>query len=93
MPSWHLYIVRCRDGSLYCGVSVDVARRVLEHNGSASRASKYCWSRRPVELVVSVPCSSRGHALRAEAAFKGLPVARKREILTPVALNLFILEL
>lgn len=47
---YHVYLVRCSDGSLYCGATTDVARRVREHNESP-HGSRYCRSRRPVELA------------------------------------------
>ncbi len=48
--SWHLYMVRCADNSLYCGITTDIVRRVKEHNGS-KRGARYTSKRRPVVLV------------------------------------------
>lgn len=67
---WWVYLVRCGDGSLYTGVTLDVARRVAQHN--AGRASKYTRSRRPVELVYRERQPDRGAALRRELAIKAL---------------------
>lgn len=47
--TWRAYLVRCGDGSLYAGVSTDVARRVAEH--AAGRGARYTRSRPPVELA------------------------------------------
>jgi putative endonuclease len=76
--TWFLYAVLCVDGSLYCGVTVDVPRRVEEHNGKGKRGARYTRSRRPVELVGSRPAGkTRGEAQRAEARFKRLSRAKK----------------
>lgn len=49
MSSWSVYIARCRDGSLYTGISTDVSRRIQQHN--AGKGAAYTRSRRPIELV------------------------------------------
>jgi len=76
--SWWLYVVECSDGTLYCGVTTSISRRVREHNTS-HRGAKYTRSRRPVCLVYSEQCSSRSDALRREAAFKRM--SRKQKLL------------
>lgn len=66
--SWHVYLLTCADGALYCGVTTDVARRVAEHNaGTASRCTR---ARLPVSLSASAPCADKGAALRLELAVK-----------------------
>ena len=49
--NWIVYLLRCSDNSLYCGISNDVTRRVATHN--AGQGAKYTKSRRPVELVAT----------------------------------------
>ena len=49
---YYLYILKCSDGTLYTGITVDLKRRVGEHNTSKLGA-KYTRSRRPVKLVYS----------------------------------------
>ena len=66
-----VYLLRCADGTLYCGWTVDVERRVAAHN--AGRASRYTRSRLPVELVWSRPLPDRAAAMREEARIKRLP--------------------
>ena len=46
MSDWHVYIVRCADGSLYTGVAIDVRARIATHN--AGQGAKYTRGRRPV---------------------------------------------
>ena len=49
-PSWHLYVIRCSDDTLYTGITTDVKRRIKEHNYSR-KAAKYTRIRRPVQLA------------------------------------------
>jgi putative endonuclease len=65
-----VYLLRCADGSLYCGWTVDVAQRLAAHN--AARASRYTRSRLPVELVWWRPMPDRATAQREELRIKGL---------------------
>jgi putative endonuclease len=68
---WFVYVVRCRDGSLYTGVSVDVDARISQHN--AGRGARYTRSRLPVRLVHTERKRSRSTAQSREAAIKALP--------------------
>jgi putative endonuclease len=74
-----VYMLRCRDGSLYTGWSNDVERRLKVHR--AGRASRYTASRLPVELVLSLPMPDRGAAMREEARIKRLTRAEKLALL------------
>jgi putative endonuclease len=75
MASWFVYIVRCRDGSLYTGISTDVEARLATHN--AGRGARYTRARRPVDLLWVERKRNRSYALRREAAIKALPRAAK----------------
>ncbi len=79
--SWSLYLLRCRDGSLYAGISLDPVRRCMEHNQQASRASRYVWSRRPAELVWQRTVASQSQALQLEYRLKRLSKAAKERLL------------
>jgi putative endonuclease len=70
-----VYMLRCRDGSLYTGWSTDVRRRMTRH--CAGNASRYTASRLPVELVYVVGLSDRTAARREEARIKALDRAGK----------------
>ena len=76
---WFVYLVECADGTLYCGATTDVSRRLTEHNRGT--ASRYTRGRRPVALVSYAPCSDRASALVLEAAVKKLPRGKKRAFL------------
>ena len=70
-----VYLLRCADGSLYTGWTVDVERRLAAH--AAGAASRYTRSRLPVELLASFPMADAGAARREEARVKRLPRAAK----------------
>ena len=75
--AWSVYMLRCVDGSLYTGITTDLARRVAEHNGEGGPGARYTRSRRPVQLVYVEAVASRAEAARREAAIKRLDRARK----------------
>ena len=77
---YHLYILECADGTLYTGITVDVKRRVGEHN-SSKRGAKYTRARRPVKLVYSKKFRNRSTASKAEARIKKLSRTEKLEML------------
>ncbi|MFA4818828.1 MAG: GIY-YIG nuclease family protein [Patescibacteria group bacterium] len=68
---YHLYILKCVDGTLYAGITVDLARRVKEHNLS-KRGAKYTRGRRPVKLVYAKKFCHRSTASVAESRIKKL---------------------
>ena len=72
---WTVYILRCRDGSLYTGITTDLARRVAEHN--AGRGAAYTATHRPVAVVWDRRARSRSAALKREVAIKRLTRAEK----------------
>jgi len=75
---WFVYLVRCRDGSLYTGITTDPQSRVRAHN--AGRGAKYTRARAPVTLVHVEPARGRARALRRESAIKRWPRARKERL-------------
>ncbi|HLU70004.1 MAG TPA: GIY-YIG nuclease family protein [Fibrobacteria bacterium] len=79
MSVWNVYLLKCRDDSLYCGIATSVARRVAAHN--AGKGAKYVVAaRRPVVCVWTRRVRGHGEALRLEYWLKRLPVAQKRLI-------------
>jgi len=81
MFDWYLYLVRCRDGSLYTGITTDVARRFAEHEGSADAGAKYLRGRGPLTLVFYKKLGSRGLALGVESKVKKLSKDKKEELI------------
>lgn len=80
MGDWFLYMLRCRDGSLYTGVTTDVDRRLAEHASGGPRSAKYLRGRGPVALAFSALIGSRSRALSAERWVKAQPRRIKDEI-------------
>src|SRR5687768_15476413 len=76
---WFVYVLRCADGTLYTGVTNDLARRCRQHN--AGTASRYTRGRLPVALAYHEAHASRGRAQRREAAVKRLPRRAKESLL------------
>lgn len=77
MP-WFVYLVRCKDGSLYTGITKDVAARVARHN--AGTGAKYTRSRLPVVLVYTKKMRSETAARKREATLKRLPKKEKEAL-------------
>lgn len=77
-PLWYVYLLECRDGTLYCGITCDLERRVAQHNGLVPGGARYTRGRRPVRLTASLSCPDKSTALRLERAVKARPRAEKR---------------
>lgn len=81
---YYLYILECSDLSLYTGITVDLDRRVLEHN-TAKNGAKYTKARRPVRLVYSKQFRNRSLASKAEIKIKKLSRLQKQELVARFA--------
>ena len=79
MADAYVYLLRCADGSLYCGWTNDLERRVRAHN--AGRGSKYTRARRPVTLVWHEKCESKEAALSREWHLKRLTREEKIQLI------------
>ena len=75
MNGWLVYILECRDGTMYTGITVDLDLRLAVH--ASGSASKYTRSRLPVRLVYQETHPTRSSALRREAGIKKLSRAGK----------------
>jgi len=73
--NWYCYLLRCADGTLYCGITNDLDKRLAAHN--AGTASKYTRVRMPVKLVFVEECGDRSAASKREMEIKGLKRADK----------------
>jgi putative endonuclease len=72
---WSVYLARCADGTLYCGIARDVAARIAAHD--AGRGAKYTRGRGPLAVIATRRCRAVGNALRIERAVKQLTRAEK----------------
>jgi len=78
-PRWLVYLLRCRDGSLYTGITNDLPKRLKTH--AAGKASRYTRSRLPVTLAYTETQPSKSKALRREAAIKNLSRRQKDNLI------------
>jgi len=77
---YHLYIVKCADDTLYTGITVDLDRRIKEHNDSKLGA-KYTRARRPIKIVYSKKFRNRSLASKEENRIKNLSREEKLELI------------
>ena len=77
--SWNVYMLRCKDGSLYTGYTDDPERRLAVHN--SGKGAKYTRSRLPVTLVYKETFSDKSEALRREVAIKKMKKEAKEALL------------
>ncbi|MHB8105317.1 MAG: GIY-YIG nuclease family protein [Dehalococcoidales bacterium] len=76
---WIFYIVKCRDGSLYSGITKDIEHRIKEHN--LGRGAKYTSGRRPVKLVYSEKYNNVSEAGKRESEIKSWPRVKKEQLI------------
>lgn len=76
--SWYVYMLRCRDNSLYTGYTDDVKRREAVHN--SGKGAKYTKSRLPVKLVYFEQYEDRSQAMKREFAIKQLTKVQKEQL-------------
>lgn len=74
---WVVYLLECADGSLYCGITNNLERRLAQHNGLLRGGARCTRGRRPVALVASAMRRDRGEALKLEARVKKMPKKNK----------------
>ena len=81
MSDWYLYLIRCRDSTLYTGISTDVDRRLAQHQGEGSTGSRYLKGRGPLNLVFKEKVGSKSLALKLEHRVKKMSKARKEKLI------------
>jgi len=79
---WQVYLLQCADQSLYAGVTTDLGRRLLQHNGQLAGGARYTKARRPVALVWSEACNSRSDAQQREHALRRLSREQKLALIS-----------
>jgi putative endonuclease len=80
---WYVYVARCADGTLYCGIARDVAQRIAAHD--AGTGARYTRGRGPLEVLVVRRCRDHGRALRLEYAIKQLTRVQKEALVAAPA--------
>ncbi|MBL1143212.1 MAG: GIY-YIG nuclease family protein [Proteobacteria bacterium] len=81
MSNWKVYLLRCSDNSLYTGITLDLNRRLNEHNHDDRLASAYTRARRPVTIVYQESHTDRSSASKREAVIKKMPKAEKEKMI------------
>ena len=82
MSDWYLYLIRCQDNSLYCGITTDVDRRIKEHQAGGAKAARYLRGRRPLVLAFQSRAGTRSQALKLEYRVKQLTRDRKEQLIS-----------
>jgi putative endonuclease len=77
--AWCVYLLRCGDGTLYCGIAKDVALRLEAHR--SGKGAKYTKGRGPLDLVYVEPCSNQSAALRREREIKRMDRDKKLKLI------------
>ena len=77
--TWYLYILRCKDGTLYTGITTDVEKRFQTHQ--SAKGAKYTRGRNPLELVYREKCGTHSDALRREWEVKQLSREQKQALI------------
>jgi predicted GIY-YIG superfamily endonuclease len=77
--TWWLYLLRCADDTLYCGIALDVEARLQQH--SEGKGAKYTRGRGPLVLVYREACGTKAEALRRERIIKRLKRPAKEALI------------
>ena len=80
LNSWFLYMVRCKDSSLYTGITTDVERRFKEHQGGGPKSAKSLRGKGPLSLALFEKMPNQSAALKLEYKIKQLPKAIKEQL-------------
>lgn len=76
---WYVYILRCKDGTFYSGISEDVEKRLALHN--RGKGAKFTRRKRPLELLYTEQCDSKSRALSREIEIKNLSRENKLRLI------------
>ena len=76
---WYLYILKCKDGTFYTGITNDVEKRLEMHR--SGKGAKYTRGRGPLELVYTEECENHSQALKREYEVKKLPKEQKLQLI------------
>lgn len=78
---WYVYLLRCKDNSLYAGITIDISRRLHEHNHTKLGA-KYTRAKRPVTLAFIESSSNKSTASKREYQIRKLTKIKKEELVS-----------
>ena len=83
---YYVYVLRCKDGTLYCGQTNNLKKRIEEHNFSKTKSAKYTKGRRPVTCIYFEKYKTKSLALKREYTIKTL-TKKQKEILVHTSLK------
>ena len=79
--NWLIYILKCGDGSLYCGITNNLEKRLKQHKGEIKGGAKYTRSHRPCKLVYKEKSASRSEASQRESVIKKMSKDEKQSLI------------
>ena len=86
--NWLIYILKCVDGSLYCGITNNIEKRLKQHKGEIIGGAKYTRSHWPCKLVYEEKSASRSEALQREAVIKKMSRDEKQALINLFSENI-----
>ena len=86
--NWLIYILKCKDSSLYCGITNNLAKRLKQHKGEVKGGAKYTRSHWPCKLVYKEKSSSRSEALQRELVIKKMSKDEKQALINSARENI-----
>ena len=86
--NWLIYILECGDGSLYCGITNNLEKRLKQHKGEIKGGAKYTRSHWPCKLVYEEKSASRSEALQREIIIKKMSKNEKQALINLVSENI-----
>ena len=75
---WFVYLIECRNGSIYTGIAIDVAARYAAH--AAGKGARYTRAHPPHKLLAAIAYPDRASALKEEYRIKRLTPENKRKL-------------
>ena len=85
--NWLIYILKCGDGSLYCGITNNLEKRLKHHKGEIKGGAKYTRSHWPCKLVYKEKSRSRSDALQREVIIKKMSKVEKQTLINSLKEN------
>ena len=85
--NWLIYILECGDGSLYCGITNNLEKRLKQHKGEIKGGAKYTRSHWPCKLVYKEKSRSRSDALQREVIIKKMSKVEKQTLINSLKEN------
>ena len=85
---WLIYILECIDGSLYCGITNNLEKRLKQHNGEIKGGAKYTRSHWPCKLVYKEKSASRSEASQREIVIKKMSRDEKQALINLASENI-----